>query len=74
MGVVPFSTRSPELNPIELNWNTLVQRLKKVRIDVLAEGGGPEVMKSVACMTMDNFSHADNKSNYIKCSYFGQTN
>ena len=32
---VLFPTRSPELNPIELNWNTFVMRLKGMKIDYL---------------------------------------
>ena len=30
--VIFLPTRSPELNPIELIWNTLVQRLKQVQL------------------------------------------
>ena len=38
--VVPFPTRVPEINPIELNWHTFVLRLKRVRLEVLNYGGG----------------------------------
>ena len=42
---VPFPTRAPELNPIELNWNTFVMRLKGEKVDYLNAGGGAESMK-----------------------------
>jgi len=71
--VVPFPTRSPELNPIELNWNTFVMRLRMVKLSVLNSGGGCEIFKSVACDVLNNFTHLDNEKNYIKCGYHGRT-
>ena len=47
-------------------------RLKEVNIEFLNAGGGPEVMKRVACGKLDGFTHSDNIKNYIKCGYFGR--
>ena len=69
--VVPFPTRAPELNPIELNWNTFVERMKMIRSEIVAANGGPEILMRAAGNTMNNFTHLDNLKNYIKCGYYG---
>ena len=69
--VVPFPTRAPELNPIELNWNTFVERMKNIKSEIVAANGGPEVLMRVAGNTINNFTHLDNLKNYIKCGYYG---
>ena len=67
--MVPFPTRAPELNPIELNWNTFVKLLKKEELETLDYGGGPEVLQGLACKVLSNFIHCDNIKNYTKCGY-----
>ena len=70
--IVPFPTRAPELNPIELNWNTFVLRLKKEKVQILIQGGGGKVLMEAAGQIMSNFSHEDNEINYIKRGYYGK--
>ena len=72
VAITPFPTRSPELNPIELSWNTFVKRLKVVRISVLAKGGDPEVMKTAACNILNKFTQTDNQLTYRHCGYYGR--
>ena len=69
--VVPFPTRAPELNPIELNWNTFVERMKQIKNEIIGTNGGPKVLMRAAGNTINNFSHLDNLKNYIKCGYYG---
>ena len=60
-------TRSPELNPIELLWNTLAQRLKHLPIG----SGGPckHRVANGAVMLMNAFTHEDVDASYRKCGY-----
>ena len=69
--VVPFRTRAPELNSIELNWNTFVERMKMIRSEIVAANGEPEILMRAAGNTLNNFTHLDNLKNYIKCGYYG---
>ena len=59
-------TRSPELNPIELLWNTLVQRLKHAPLH------DPVFFHRVARMAemlMNAFTHADVEASFRRCGY-----
>jgi hypothetical protein len=58
--------RSPELNPIELMWNILVQRLRRVP---LIGGHSSERNALTAKEIMDAFTHSEVESCYRKCSY-----
>ena len=69
--VVSFPTRTPKMTPIELNWNTFVERMKMIRREIVAANGGPEVLMRAAGNTLNNFTHLDNLKNYIKCGYYG---
>jgi hypothetical protein len=59
---------SPELNPIKLLWNTLMQRLKHFP---LSDDYGPRTHR-VACaaeILMSEFTHEDVDACYCHCSY-----
>jgi hypothetical protein len=58
--------RSPELNPIELMWNILVQRLRRVP---LIGGHSSERNALTAKEIMDAFTHSEVESCYRKCNY-----
>ena len=51
--LLPLPTRSPELNPIELLWNTLAQRLRGLRRGV--EGAHAVARAAEAIMGAFNF-------------------
>lgn len=58
--IVPLSpTRSPELNPIELVWRMLVQRLKQFPLRVLREQCGSHSTAKAACHVLSNMTHCD---------------
>jgi hypothetical protein len=59
--------RAPELNPIELLWNTLVQRLQADSYS-LRQHGRHAVAKQAARL-MKNFTHELVESCYRKCGY-----
>ncbi len=57
---------SPELNPIELMWNILVQRLRRVPLT------GRHTLERNALAVkdiMDTFTHSEVASCYRKCNY-----
>jgi hypothetical protein len=59
-------TRSPELNPIELMWNILVQCLRRVPLT------GRHTLERNALAAkdiMDTFTHSEVASCYRKCNY-----
>ena len=61
--------RSPELNPIELVWNTLVQRLKCFPLPVLYEIGSHSC--AVASLKiLEEISHEEVERYYKKCYSF----
>lgn len=64
--IVFMPARSPELNPIELLWHILVQRLKNVPLD-----GNHSSVRTVKAAKdiMDSFTHSDVISCYRKCKY-----
>jgi transposase len=65
--VLYLPTRSPELNPIELMWHLLVQRLKRISIREL-EFHGHRVAHTAAGL-MDDFTHEDVWKCYRHCNY-----
>jgi hypothetical protein len=59
-------TRSPELNPIELLWNTLSQRLKHAPLNDPVNSN--RVARS-AVMLMNAFTHCDVEASFRHCGY-----
>ena len=69
--VVPFPTRSPELNPIELNWGQLTKYLNTLDIEMFLhqlEGNRCKLL-DVAFFILSNITHYDNLKNYVKQGY-----
>lgn len=59
--------RSPEWNPIELVWNTLVQRLKKVPLAALYEIG--QHSSAIASQhILSNITHKEVDKFFVKCN------
>jgi hypothetical protein len=60
-------TRSPELNPIELMWRLLVQKIKSWNLN------GPRPFRDaaamVACEIMESFTHKDVAAAYRQSGY-----
>ena len=67
--IIPFPTRAPELNPIEMSWNTFVLRLQMRRAAILIVAGGGQTLVTAAGDTLSSFTHEDNENNYTKCGY-----
>jgi hypothetical protein len=66
--VIPFPTRSPELNPIELLWNTLVQRINRLPASIQLYRG--EGLKIAAIDILKNISTEDVLKTYNHCGYY----
>jgi len=60
--------RAPELNPIELLWNTLVKRMQQYSNDKIASLG-PDGCAHAADFVLSNFSRSDIKKMYRHCGY-----
>ena len=67
--IIPFPTRVPELNLIEMSWNTFVLRLQMRQAVILNAGGGGQTLVAAAGNTLSSFTHEDNENNYTKCGY-----
>ena len=63
--LIYLPTRSPELNPIELLWNTLCQRLKSFELS----GTQKDRVATAAAEIMDAFTHNDVYKCYRHCGY-----
>jgi len=57
-------TRSPELNPIELMWRLLLQRMRIVRQNM---NGWGDIAKEACAAIMDGFTHEDVYHSYRAC-------
>ena len=68
--LVPYPTRAPELNPIELCWNSLIQRSKNINANTFTIGNNLN-LKHIASNNLNKFSHDDIEKTYIKYGYFG---
>ena len=66
--VIPFPTRSPELNPIELLWHILVRRMKRLPADIQLYKG--EGLKTASMKILDKFSHDDVTKCLNYCRYY----
>ena len=63
--LLPLPTRSPELNPIELIWNTLVKRLKMFK----SLDRGNHAVARYADYVLGKIEHSLVKKTYIHCGY-----
>ena len=63
--LLPLPTRSPELNPIELLWNTLAQRLRGMRRGVDSNHSVARAAKAI----MDGFNFALVEPTFRHCGY-----
>jgi transposase len=66
--MLTLPTRSPEMNPIELLWNTLVMRMKRFFVE--HQDGLP--IWQIATRVMDSFNHTDVFRAFRKCGYIDE--
>ncbi|KAL7471199.1 hypothetical protein ACHAXS_011463 [Conticribra weissflogii] len=59
-------TRAPEFNPIELVWNTMVQRMQAIPLHVL-KSVNRDCVAYAAAMVLEKMSHDDIESFYKSC-------
>ena len=67
--IIFLPTQAPELNPIKLLWNIMVQRMKIIDLSSL-DGRQRHVAATAAAAIMDSFTHYDVVKCYRKCHYF----
>ena len=60
--------RSPELNPIEQVWKLLVQKMKKVPLNVMREAGA-DASAQAASVILSSMTHCDVAGCYKHCNY-----
>jgi hypothetical protein len=66
--MLTLPTRSPEMNPIELLWNTLVKRMQRFFVE--HQDGLP--IWQMATRVMNSFSHRDVFRAFRKCGYINE--
>ena len=64
--LISLPTRVPELNPIELVWNSLVQRLRALS---LVSAGGQDCVVQETEIILNAITHSEVAKYYSKCSY-----
>ncbi len=69
IAILFLPTRAPELNPIELLWNIMVQRMKIIDLSS-PDGQQRHVAVTAAAAIMDSFTHYNVAKCYRKCHYF----
>ncbi len=67
--IIFLPTRSPELNPIELLWNTLVKRLRIEALNFVSAYFCSHRAAHAAKAVMENFTHNDVRNVYRKQKY-----
>ena len=65
--VMFLPARTPEWNPIELLWNTLVQRLNKKNLSQLRETYGSDCAAHAAKEVLDGMTHQEVAKYYRRC-------
>ena len=70
--LVPYPTRAPEINPIELCWNIYLERSCNIRNDFFSISGAHRAaIKHITSVVLSNISHDDVIKTYQHCGYFG---
>ena len=64
--LIALPTRVPDLNPIELIWNSLVQRLKA--LSLISAGGRDRVVRETEII-LNAITHKEVAKYYAKCGY-----
>ena len=67
--LITLPTRVPELNPIELNWNTLIQRLRALCITVT---GGRHSIVEFTSYILSTMTHHEVSKYYAHCGYLAK--
>ena len=67
--LLPLPTRVPELNPIELIWNTLVQRLRAL---AMSAGGGRHAVVEFTAQILSAITHHEVAKYYAHCGYMAK--
>ena len=69
--LLALPTRVPELNPIELVWNTLVQRLLGLCIS-FADAGGRHGIVDFTAYILSTMTHHEISKYYAHCGYLAK--
>jgi transposase len=69
IAIIFLPTRAPELNPIELLCNIMVQRMKIIDLSS-PDWQQKHMAATAAAAIMDSFTHYDVTKCYQKCHYF----
>jgi hypothetical protein len=69
IAIIFLPTRAPELNPVKLLWNIMVQQMKIIDLSS-PDGQQRHVAATAAAAIMDSFTHYNVVKCYQKCHYF----
>ena len=68
IAVLPLPTRSPELNPIELTWRSLVSKLRALPLKTMERHNQHATAKE-ASRILSDMSHKSIRASYRQCGY-----